>query len=142
MEKLVVQDLMTEKVFSIHADEDLARLNDLMADINVRHIPVIGAEGELLGIVSQRDLLRSTLDSIGVLPSGQQRELLQSTLVREIMVPEPETADRGQDIHEAGQVMLDNKLGCLPVVEGNRLVGILTEADFVKHVVIRAQTGE
>lgn len=135
MGPLKVRDLMTEKVYSIKADEDLARLNDLMSDIRIRHVPVVNDEGELVGIVSQRDLLRSALDTEGTLPFSEQRELLKNTTVREIMVTDVETTDPNQDLQEAGRILLENKLGCLPVIEGNQLVGILTEADFVKYVV-------
>lgn len=135
MGKLKVEDLMTSKVSSVHPDEDLARLNDLMLELNIRHVPVIDSEGMLVGIVSQRDLLRSALDTIGALPDPQQRDLLQSTKVSEIMVAEPETTTGDQDISEAGRILLENKLGCLPVVEGDKLIGIITEADFVKYVV-------
>jgi len=135
MGKLKVMDLMTENVFSVNADEDLARLSDLMEDIHVRHMPVKDKEGRLVGLVSQRDLLRSALYTAKDLPLTEQRELLQRMTVGEIMTADPETAEMDDDIAEAGRVMLDNKLGCLPVVEGGKLVGILTEADFVKFVV-------
>src|SRR5215467_76999 len=111
MTKLKVRDLMTERVFSIQADEDLARLNDLMGDIHIRHVPVLDDEGELVGIVSHRDLLR--LGTEGALPLSEQRNLLKRTTVREIMVTEVETTDPNQDIQEAGRIMLENKLGCL-----------------------------
>jgi CBS-domain-containing membrane protein len=139
MAKLKVRDLMTEQVLSIRADEDLDKLNSLMGDIHVRHVPVVDDEGEVIGIVSQRDLLRSALDTIGVLPQAEQKDLLTNTTVREIMVADPETVEASQDIDTAGQIMLDNKLGCLPVVDGTRLVGILTEADFVKFLVDRPE---
>ncbi|MCC7345286.1 MAG: CBS domain-containing protein [Deltaproteobacteria bacterium] len=135
MGKLKVMDLMTENVFSVNADEDLARLSDLMEDIHVRHMPVKDKEGRLVGLVSQRDLLRSALYTAKDLPLTEQRELLQRMTVGEIMTADPETAEMDDDIEEAGRVMLENKLGCLPVVEGGKLVGILTEADFVKFVV-------
>lgn len=139
MAKLKVRDLMTEQVLSIGADEDLEKLNSLMGDIHVRHVPVVDDDGEVIGIVSQRDLLRSALDTIGVLPQAEQKDLLTQTTVREIMVADPETVEAIQDIDEAGQIMLDNKLGCLPVVDGTRLIGILTEADFVKFLVNRPE---
>lgn len=135
MSELKVRDLMTEKVYSIREDEDLARLNDLMSDIRVRHVPVVDKEGQLMGLVSHRDLLRSALHLEEGLPSSQVRDLLKNTAVREIMVTDVETTDPNEDIREAGRILLENKLGCLPVVEGNGLVGILTEADFVKYVV-------
>lgn len=135
MGKLKVMDLMTENVFSVNADEDLSRLSDLMDDIHVRHMPVKDKEGRLVGLVSQRDLLRSALYTSKDLPLTEQRELLKRMTVGEIMTSDPETAEMDDNIEEAGRIMLENKLGCLPVVEGGKLVGILTEADFVKFVV-------
>lgn len=135
MENLKVRDLMTENVYSIQADEDLDKLNELMGEIHVRHVPVVDGDGDIVGLVSQRDLIRSALDTIGALPKPQQKELLGNTKVSEIMVSNPETADPDMDIVEAGRIMLDNKWGCLPVSEGNHLIGILTEADFIKYVV-------
>lgn len=135
MEKLKVRDLMTGEVLSIHADEDLEKLNNLMSEINVRHVPVVDDDGDVIGIVSQRDLLRSALDTLGVMPQSQQKDLLASTAVREIMVADPQTVDPDMEIDEAGQILLDAKWGCLPVVDNNHLVGILTESDFIKYVV-------
>lgn len=134
MAKLKVRNLMTESVFSIQADEDLARLNDLMDDLQVRHVPVVNSDGDVVGLVSQRDLIRRVLYTSEELTLNEQRDLLQEMLVQEIMVPDPETVDPETEIDEAGRIMLDNKLGCLPVVEDEHLVGILTEADFVKYV--------
>ncbi len=135
MGKLKVSDLMTKKVFSIQANEDLGALYDLMTEIHVRHIPVVDDEGSLVGIVSQRDLLRSALYTEEELPESQMRDLLENIKVEEIMTADPETVEPDQEINEAGRLMLDNKLGSLPVVDGTNLVGILTEADFVKYVV-------
>ncbi len=135
MATLQVQDLMTDHVFSVRENEDLAQLTALMEDIHVRHVPVIDEEGILRGLVSHRDLLSSVLYAQQDLPQNELQELLKSMTVKEIMVEGVETAEADQDITDAGSIMLDNKLGCLPVVEGDRLVGILTEADFVKFVV-------
>lgn len=135
MSSLLVRDLMTEKVYSIRPGEDLARLVDLMDDIHVRHVPVVDDERVVIGLVSQRDLVREVLHAPSDLPFSETRELLKRKNVRSIMTTDVETVEPDTKIEEAGQLMLDNKLGCLPVVEGDRLVGILTEADFVKFTV-------
>ena len=139
MASLLVRDLMTEKVYSIHPGEDLARLVDLMDDIHVRHVPVVDDERIIVGLVSQRDLVREVLHATRDLPFSHVRELLKHKNVRSIMTTDVETVEPDTKVDEAGQIMLDNKLGCLPVVEGDRLVGILTEADFVKFTVGLAQ---
>lgn len=136
--KLRVRDLMTDRVFSIQPDEDLARLVEIMDEIHVRHVPVVDADRVVVGLVSQQDLIRSVLYASTDLPLAEMRELLKTADVQSIMTTDVETIDADTDIEEAAGLMLDNKLGCLPVVEGGRLTGILTEADFVKYVAAHA----
>ena len=138
MAKLIVSDLMTDKVYSIHQDEDLERLSELMNDIHIRHVPVVDDDGVVQGLVSQRDLLGSVLYAQRDIPQNDLREILKGMKVSEIMVKGIETADPEQAIEDAGAIMFDNKLGCLPIVENDKLVGILTEADFVKYLVDHA----
>jgi CBS domain-containing membrane protein len=129
---------MTEKVHCVRPGDDLATLVDLMEEIRVRHIPVVNEDRNVVGLVSQRDLIREVLHGRN-LPFSETREMLTRRRVRSIMTKDLETVEPDARIEDAGQLMLDNKLGCLPVVEGERLVGILTEADFVKFTVARAR---
>jgi len=132
MNKLLVRDLMTPEVFTLNADDNLTSLYDLMDAEHVRHIPVVDEDGRLVGLVTHRDLLRGALAGEEDLPVSMQRDLLRRTRVREIMIEDVETITPEQSIQEAAQVMLEFKYGCLPVVEDGRLVGIITEADFVR----------
>jgi len=135
MEKLRVRDLMTSEVIAVSSDDDLATVHELMSENDIRHLPVIDWEGTLGGIISQRDLMATALYGEQQLPVTELHQLLRSMSVREIMVTGVETVEPEETVEEAGRVMLDSKLGCLPVCEGQRLVGILTEADFVRHLV-------
>lgn len=126
---------MTEEVLTVSPGDDLNVVYDLMDARHIRHVPVIDGEGELVGIVSQRDLLRGALGGFGGLPMSVQRDLLSSTKVEGIMVDDPTTVDPETSLREAGDLLLENKLGCLPVLDGRQLVGILTESDFVKYTV-------
>jgi CBS domain-containing membrane protein len=123
---------MTEKVFTLSSTDDLTALYDLMDAEHIRHIPVIDEENELVGLVTHRDLLRNALSPPADLPRSMQREILSRSSVDRIMIQEIETIEPDAPIGEAAEIMLENKYGCLPVVEGKRLVGILTEADFVR----------
>ena len=130
-----VRDLMTERVYTLGPHDDLEELYELMDDHRIRHVPVVDRDGDLIGLVSQRDLARGALGPQDALPLNVQQELMRRRKVREIMSTEVETVDPDADLNVAAQMMLDNKLGCLPVVEGEHLVGILTEADFVRWYV-------
>src|SRR5690349_3090914 len=133
MAKLHVQDLMSDAVMVLDARDPLHRLADLITEEHVRHVPIVDAEHRLIGLVTERDLLRTGLLA-GDTPTSEQREQLQDRRIDEIMQRDVFTAEPDQDLAEAAATMLDNKLGCLPVVVDNDLlVGILTEADFVQY---------
>ncbi len=132
MEKLLVRDLMTEDVLAVQAGDSLATVSDLMVKRRIRHVPVIDGDGLLVGLVSQRDLLRNSLIEQIDVPQSVERAVLERLEVRDLMVTEVDGIGPSADVREAAQLMLEHKYGCLPVVEGRRLVGILTEADFVR----------
>ena len=134
MKPILVRDLMTSKVFSLRPEATMTRLYEVMDLKHIRHIPVVDENGDLAGLVTHRDLLRSALTNRADLPLAIQRQLLETVPVSEIMTTAVETIEPDQDIRDAAEIMLENKYGCLPVVEGDELVGILTEADFVRYL--------
>lgn len=137
---LTVRDAMTESPYALSVRSDLAQLYDLMETKNIRHVPITDDDERLVGLVTHRDLLRGTLSGAEGLPLSMQREVLMRYKVRDIMISNPETTDPDTDLKTAGSIIYENKFGCLPVLEGERLVGILTEADFVRLVVDRADS--
>lgn len=133
-DKLLVRDLMTANVLAMRPSDDLVALRDLMLDHHVRHVPVVESDGELVGLVSHRDLLRSSLIEQTDTPRLVQDAVLVQLTVRDVMTTSPDTVEPDTDIREAAQLMFENKYGCVPVVEGTHLVGILTESDFVRFL--------
>jgi CBS domain-containing membrane protein len=137
MHDLRVRDLMTHAVIAVRPEENLARAYELMLDHRIRHLLVVDGEGDLVGLLTHRDLLRhSLIEQVAVSPA-MARKVLRRIRIEEAMTSEVETADPEQLLGEAALVMFDNKFGCLPVVEGARPVGILTEADFVRFFALR-----
>ena len=128
---------MTEKVFTLGPGGSLEQLYELMDDKHVRHVPIVDAEGDLVGLVTHRDLSRSVLGPQEGLPLSVQEDLLRKRRVREIMATEIDTIEPDEPLTTAAEMLLENKIGCLPVVEGEHLVGILTEADFVRSYLER-----
>lgn len=127
-----VRDLMTSEVLSLHPGESAAALRDLMYENDIRHVPVVDEDGDLVGLVSQRDLLRRSLVEQPDVPRMIEDEVLARMTVDQLMTTGVETTETDADLAEAARTMFENKFGCLPVVEARRLVGILTEADFVR----------
>ena len=132
MNDLRVRDFMTPNVVTVRPDDTIAKAYELMLDNRFRHLVVVDADGDLVGLLTHRDLLRHALIERTDLPLSLQRGVLRRIRVEEVMTSEVETAEPGQWLQEVALVMFENKYGCVPVVEGSRVVGILTEADFVR----------
>jgi CBS domain-containing membrane protein len=136
MASLRVRELMTPMAIPVRAGDDLATLVRQMADLGVRHIPVVDDAGCLVGLVTHRDLLRRALVNPD-LTLDEQRDLLGHMRVEQVMTTQVEAATPEQDVCEVARTMLQNKFGCMPVVEGRKLIGILTEGDFVRYFTCR-----
>jgi CBS domain-containing protein len=131
----LVGELMSRDVLSLTEDQDLRHLDDAMQLFKFRHMPVTD-DDRLTGLVTQRDLLRVSASSL--LPAArQQTELLaKSYRVRDIMTRTPKSVRPETRLLDAARLMQHEKLGCLPVVNAdNVIVGILTEADFLRLAV-------
>ena len=130
--EMTVKDVMTANVTTLKRNEKLTLADDLMNLGRIRHLPVLDDGEELIGIVSQRDLFRGALAQAIGYGQHARRKLLETLLVKEVMTTEPTTTTPETPLADAAQVLMEKKIGCLPVVANGSLVGILTEADFVK----------
>ncbi len=132
---LLVRDLMTGAVKTLRRNDALTLADDVMRLERIRHLPVLDDDGDaIVGIVSQRDLFRSALARVLGYGEHAQRKVLGTLVVKEVMTPDPLTTTPDTPLAAAARVMLDRKIGCLPVLAHGKLVGILTEADLVAHV--------
>ena len=131
--KLTVRDLMANNPTTLDLNETLDLAEDIMNLGRIRHMPVIEG-GKLVGIISQRDLFRSAL--ITALGFGRRttRALIKTIRIKEIMTKNVVTIAPDTRIEDAARAMVKGKIGCLPVVQDDRLVGILTETDIVRHL--------
>ena len=126
-----VADIMSRELSTFRRNDPLAAVSDLMNAKRIRHMPVLDDDGKLAGILSQRDLFLSGLvRALGFGTTATER-VLQSLLVKEVMTKDVVTTTPRTPLSEAAALMVERKIGCLPVVEGEELVGILTEGDFV-----------
>jgi CBS domain-containing membrane protein len=138
MRALKVRDVMTTDPTTLKRNDKLTLADDIMRLGRVRHLPVVDDDGRVLvGIVSQRDLFRDALAQALGYGRHAQRRILDSLSVKEVMTSEVATISPEASLAEAARLLTDRKIGCLPVVDGGRLVGILTEGDFVALVARR-----
>jgi len=135
LEELSVGQVMTRDVATLSCDEKLQVADDLMRLGRIRHLPVVDSEGTLLGIVTQRDLFHSGL--LRALGYGwrARHDALELLVVSEAMKADVATIEPSASLIQAAKIMLERKIGCLVVVENRRIVGILTESDFVRLAV-------
>jgi len=98
-----VRDLMTEKVFTLKSRDDLETLYDLMDSRRVRHVPILDNDGELVGLVTDRDLSRTALGAVEELPLSVERDILRRRRIRDIMATEPDTIEPDSPLSEAAQ---------------------------------------
>lgn len=127
-----VRDSMTPAPITIKLDETLQGAMELMARKRIRHLPVVGGEGQLIGLVTDRDLRRAAPSPLF---GGDQLKVegqLDSTSIERIMIREPATIGSGARLQEAMKVMVEKKYGALPVIDRGRLVGIITPIDVMK----------
>ena len=135
MNQLKVRDLMTADPTTLKRNDKLTLAEDIMRLGRVRHLPVLDDDGKtLVGIVTQRDLFRDALAQALGYGKDAQRKLLDSLAVNDVMTSEVVTVRPDASLVYAARVLTERKIGCLPVVEDGRLVGILTEGDFVALV--------
>jgi CBS domain-containing protein len=131
---LRVRDAMTRDVVTVGPNDRLSLADELMKQGRFRHLVVVDA-GRVEGVISHRDVFYGTLAwSVG-LGRRAHDQVLASSPVKEVMRPDVATIDPEAPLAEAARLMMERKIGCLPVVEAERLVGILTEGDFLALVV-------
>lgn len=125
-----VRDIMVKEVATLDVNDELSLANDIMRLGRIRHLPVVDG-ARLVGIISERDLFRSSLAQALGYETKATRELMKSLRIRDVMVTQVITVTPDTDLKTAVKMMVDHKIGCLPVVEGDRLVGLVTETDIL-----------
>jgi acetoin utilization protein AcuB len=128
---MYVADIMTERPVTIDQDDTLRAALELMERVGCHHLPVLGTDGHLVGIVSDRDC-RTALNSPYILRERwQDDELVNKLLVRAMMTPAPIVVEPDTPAEEAARLMLKSHISCLPVMRSETLVGIVTTSDIL-----------
>jgi acetoin utilization protein AcuB len=128
-ESIRVRDRMTRPVVTIHSDTLVSGAVELMRTRRIRHLPVVDRGGRLMGIVTDRDLRQVVFDPAVQARLQRATDALRGLTVREVMTWGAVTVSPAASIRDAARLMHERKVGALPVVEGDRVVGVLTERD-------------
>jgi acetoin utilization protein AcuB len=139
--KIDYKGFMREKIqrnpVTISPDASFFEARNLIHEKGVRHLPVVGKSGKLVGIVTDRDIREAAPSDATLLSVQELNYLLGKLKVSAFMTPKEKLITITPDtlIEEAVQLMHDHKIGCLPVMEGDKLYGIFTETDALAHLV-------
>lgn len=132
MSRTRVRDIMPRKMVTISESDRLSTVEDIMTLGHVRHMPVVHA-GKLVGVVSERDLLRASLSNLNEFGNEERRAFLQVVEIGRVMSTPPVVTALDTSVEDAARVMAERKIGCLPVVDGDRLLGLITETDVLRY---------
>jgi CBS domain-containing protein len=131
---MLVKDVMKTQLVTLNADSKLGFAEDIMYLGRIRHLPVVRGDC-LVGILTQRDLYKASLTSM-LTNWKENKEFLDSIQVSEVMTKNVTTISPDATVEDAAQIMIDKKVGCLPVVKDkNKLVGLITETDVLQYFV-------
>ena len=130
-ETTLVRQLMTKDPLVLMADDSIDIAERFMEFAHIRHLPVVDGE-HVVGLVTHRDILRASISLLTGISRQGDEGIKRGIPVVEIMRKDVSTIAPDTDVRAAIDTMLDHKYGCLPVTQEGRLVGILTEADFLK----------
>lgn len=127
-----VKDVMSHPVFALRETDSLKSARSMMNLQRIRHIPIITHEHCFVGLLTQRDILSATVSHLAEIDPETQNEIDAGIPIKEIMRTDVLTVSSDMNLREAASMLLNHKYGCLPVTEGEKLVGIITEADFLR----------
>ncbi len=127
-----VRDHMTTAVHTLPEDAPLRRAVELVLVRRVRHVPIVDAAGGMVGIVTDRDVMRALPSPLSPIARQMYESLLENTPVTKVMTREPITVGTQVPLREAVLTMLDRKISGLPVLENGRLAGMLTQTDALR----------
>jgi acetoin utilization protein AcuB len=132
MPESLVREYMTREPIALRAEALLRDAVELVMVRRVRHIPIVDAQGSLVGIVTDRDVKRSLPSPLSAIASEEYELILDGTPVSRVMTREPHTVAADARIAEAVEILLTAKVGGLPVLDRGQLVGIFTERDALR----------
>lgn len=127
-----VYEMMTKNPHVLTEDHNLADVFFLMHKHEIRHVPILDKQKQLVGLVSQRDALAVQESLLTNLQPNQRKQEEQGVPVTRIMTTDVSTVTPKAGLREAALYLQKHRYGCLPVLDHGKLVGIITESDFVE----------
>lgn len=132
---MTIERRMTLNPVTISPDASVVEASELMKKEKVHRLPVLDKDKKLVGVISEKDILYASPSPASSLSIHEMAYLLSQLTVRKLMTKNPVTISKDVPVEEAARIMVDEDLSCLPVVEGDRLVGIVSKSDLFKILI-------
>lgn len=129
---MLVKDLMTPNPLTVTPDTTHRQASELIEEHGVNHVPVVDRRGHLVGIIVQDDLYGAQPSPATTLSIYEIHSLLSKLQIKEIMRHPVYTVDPNCSLEEAANLMVQHDIGCLPVMDQDRVVGIITDTDIFR----------
>lgn len=129
---MFVRERMSQNPISVQPETPFEDALQLLRDKKIRRLPVVDKQGNLVGIVVEKDLLYASPSPATSLSVFEIHYLLAKLLIKDVMTKKVVTVGEDCPLEEAARIMVDRKIGSLPVLRGSQLVGIITETDIFK----------
>ena len=126
-----VDAIMSRKPITVADDDKMGHAIRMLKDHGFKHLPVVDRAGKVVGVITDRDLKRASPSDATLLEVHELLYLLDQVRIAQIMTRTPVTVPAATPVADAARLMVDKHVGCLPVLENGKLVGIVTSTDML-----------
>ena len=128
---ITIDEFMTSEPYTLRETDSINDAWEVMIGKHIRHIPIIDSDNHVLGLVTQRDVLAATDPGAIREAESASHEVRSDITLADIMIRDVSVIQQTDSLRQAALYLQLHKYGCLPVVSENRLVGIITDSDFI-----------
>lgn len=128
----LVRDFMTPNPTTMTADQPLLQAVLTMRSLSIRHLPIV-QDGKLVGLITDRDVARVSPSILSAVSQDEYNQVFEQTMIQRVMCKRPIGVQPDQPLADAVNLLHENKWGCLPVVEDEIVVGIITVNDILRY---------
>ena len=128
---ITIDEFMSSKPYTLRETDTLNDAVRIMTEKHIRHIPVTDNDNHVIGLVTQRDVLAATEPRLQQQVNSSSRHDNEEILLADMMIREVSVIQKSDSLRRAALYIQSHKYGCLPVISDDRLVGIITDSDFI-----------
>ena len=129
---MTVKRMMKKNPITTTAETSIVDVADILKENHIHRLPVLDKKGKLIGVITEKDILHASPSPVSSLSVYEMPYMLSRLKVSNLMTKDVRTIDPDTTVEEAAKIMVDDDLSCLPVIEGEKLVGIVSKSDMFK----------